>query len=217
MGCFLSLLCRQYLSGFYCLPVWQYSVCHLYTPPFIYHPYSHLAVGGMDANRRQKSPGNKMFIYHRGSSSSPAFLRQAASVCVSAAAYNPLGGRWRLKRLGWACRSCCNFLAFCCSQSVVGALFCWAWPSQFLNSNCNGFFLRLGYDICYVAVMLSDLGIPVLDQRLSIAACSIYFFNPLKTPRPQLFTPGKEGARLCGPNLCCLLSSLKLVGICFTL
>lgn len=43
------------------------------------------------------------------------------------------------------------------------------------------------------------------------------WFNTKTPPRPQLFAPGTEGAKLCGPKLCCLLWSLKLVGIFVTL
>lgn len=53
----------------------------------------------MQEGRKQKSPGNKVLALHRGSFSTPVFLMQAASVCMSASACNPLGGQRRVKRL----------------------------------------------------------------------------------------------------------------------
>lgn len=100
----------------------------------------------MQMGQRQKSPGNKVLIPHRGSSSSPAFLKQAASVCVSAAAYTPLGGRWRLKRLEFGMSSQARFhavlfgfllLSVCGGSSVL--------PSYSYSYNC--FIFRLDYAV----------------------------------------------------------------------
>lgn len=63
-------------------------------------PHYQLAVGGMDAKRTEaKESWEQVLIHHRGSSSSPAFLMQAASECVTADARSPPGAQQRLKRL----------------------------------------------------------------------------------------------------------------------
>lgn len=54
----------------------------------------------MDAKRTEaKESWEQVLIHHRGSSSSPAFLMQAASECVTADARSPPGAQQRLKRL----------------------------------------------------------------------------------------------------------------------
>lgn len=86
-----------------------------------------LLAGWMQRGQKQKSPGNKMLVHHRGSSSSPAFLMQAASVCVSAAANTPLGGQRRLKRLEFRMSSQSHFhpvLFGFLLLSVCGGSFC---------------------------------------------------------------------------------------------
>lgn len=55
----------------------------------------------MQRGQKQKSPGNRVLTHYKRSSSSPVFLMQAASVCVSSAAHNPLGGQWRLEVGVW--------------------------------------------------------------------------------------------------------------------
>lgn len=142
----------------------------------------------MQIGQKQKSPGNKVLINH-GRSSSPAFLKQAACVCVSAAAYYPLGGQWRLKRLEFGMSSRSHFQAVlfgsplrsvCGGSSVFAELCHHSFSTQFATffwggGSCHICFVNTqGGACCHV----NKLDIPVLSPLLS-SASSNYFFNPL--------------------------------------
>lgn len=65
-----------------------------------------ISVPGLGANGTEAKVSWEEGLYApQGSSSSSAFLRLAASVCVSTDHYVPLGGQWRLKRLDFGMRS----------------------------------------------------------------------------------------------------------------
>lgn len=90
----------QTVTGFYCAA----SVTSLqFSIPLSTLTVITLLVGWMQMGQKQKCPGGekKQLLHHRGSTSPSAFLKQAASVSVTLAAYIPLGGHQRLKWLGF--------------------------------------------------------------------------------------------------------------------
>lgn len=75
-------------------------------PPSLSSACQCISVAGMGANGTGAKVSWEEGLYTpQGSSSSSAFLRLAASACVSTDDYVPLGGQWRLKRLDFGMRS----------------------------------------------------------------------------------------------------------------
>lgn len=154
-------------------------------------PHNQLAAGRMDANRTEAKESWEQSAYKPRAVLLPC-ISQAGCVCVRVGCcLLPAGRSVEAKEVGvWdeltVPLSGCPFWLPAAFSLWWELSFCWAVPSQFLNTICNFFFGGGGGSchICFVNTQggacchVNKLDIPVLSPLLS-SASSNYFFNPL--------------------------------------